>query len=135
MVYAIYIGLFLPLIGFLVLMFSSDIIGRKLTGIIACSTIFISFVLFASLLVIYTNGSMSPISTTLYNWIPVEGIDAKFTLRLDPLSILMTLVITGVGFLIHVYSNGYMEHDEDFARYFACMNFFVFSMLLLVLAG
>ncbi len=47
----------------------------------------------------------------------------------------MTLIITGVGFLIHVYSNGYMEHDEDFARYFSCMNLFVFSMLLLVLAG
>ena len=47
----------------------------------------------------------------------------------------MTLIITGVGFLIHVYSIGYMEHDEDFARYFAFMNFFVFAMLLLVLAG
>ena len=47
----------------------------------------------------------------------------------------MTLVITGVGFLIHVYSNGYMDHDEDYARFFASMNFFIFSMLLLVLAG
>ena len=47
----------------------------------------------------------------------------------------MSLIITGVGFFIHVYSIGYMDHDEDYARFFACMNFFVFSMLLLVLAG
>ena len=47
----------------------------------------------------------------------------------------MTLIITGIGFLIHVYSIGYMDHEEDFARYFACLNFFVFAMLLLVLAG
>ena len=47
----------------------------------------------------------------------------------------MTLIITGVGFLIHVYSMGYMEHEEDYARFFACMNFFIFAMLLLVLAA
>ncbi len=47
----------------------------------------------------------------------------------------MTMIITGIGFLIHVYSTGYMEHDEDYARFFACMNFFVFNMLLLVLAS
>jgi len=47
---------------------------------------------------------------------------------------MMTLIITGVGFLIHVYSIGYMEQENDYVRYYACMNFFVFSMLLLVLA-
>lgn len=132
---ALLIALFLPLAGFLTIMLSSSYIGRKLTGIIACSTIFISFLCFASLLYIYTMTHLSPQEYIVYKWIPVLGIDADFALRLDPLSLVMTMIITGVGFLIHVYSNGYMEHDEDFARYFACLNFFVFMMLLLVLAA
>ncbi len=135
MIHAICLGLFLPLLGFLVLMTTSSFIGRRLAGIIACSTLFVSFVCFASLLSWYTAYDLSPQNFTLYQWVPVAKIQADFMLRLDPLSLVMTLIITGVGFLIHVYSIGYMEHDEDYARYFACMNFFVFSMLLLVLAG
>ena len=81
------------------------------------------------------NHELTPIKYTFFNWIPIEGIDADFSLDIDSLSLLMTLIITGVGFLIHVYSMGYMDHEEDYARFFACMNFFVFSMLLLVLAS
>lgn len=132
MQYAICIGLFLPLAGFLGIMIFSSIIGRKLAGFIACATVFLSFLCFAGLLYIHDAG---PQSVTLFDWIPIDKIDAKFNLQLDSLSLLMTLIITGVGFLIHVYSNGYMDHDADYARYFACMNFFVFVMLLLVLAG
>src|SRR6202022_4531543 len=64
----------------------------------------------------------------------VPGVD--FDLYFDPLAAVMTLVVTGVGCLIHVYSVGYMddETDDDYSRFFAHMNFFVFSMLLLVLA-
>lgn len=135
MTYTSWIGLFVPLVGFLGLMISSGFISRRLAGIIGCTTIFISFLCFAGLLYTYTNESMSPQSFTLYRWIPIDKIDADFNIRVDPLSLLMTLIITGVGFIIHVYSIGYMEHDEDYARYFACLNFFVFAMLLLVLAG
>jgi NADH-quinone oxidoreductase subunit L len=66
----------------------------------------------------------------LLSWIP--GFD--FGLLMDPLSLLWTLIITGVGFLIHVYSIGYMDGDRAFARFFAYMNFFVFAMLTLVLS-
>ena len=66
---------------------------------------------------------------------PYSPINAEFAIHIDALSLLMTLIITGVGFLIHVYSTGYMEHDEDYVRYFACLNFFIFAMLLLVLAS
>jgi NADH-quinone oxidoreductase subunit L len=135
MLYAICLGLFLPLAGFLILTVTANVIGRRLAGFIGCITIFLSFVFFVIFLAVYTYSEMQPTSYTLFSWIPVKGIDADFSLRLDPLSIVMALIITGVGFLIHVYSIGYMEHEEDFARYFACMNFFVFSMLLLVLAG
>lgn len=135
MLYPICLGLFLPLIGFFILTATSRVVGRKLAGIIACTTLFISFVCFSSLLIYYLKGGMNPENVTLFKWVHVQNINADFTLHLDALSIVMTLIITGVGFLIHVYSNGYMEHEEDYARYFGCLNFFVFSMLLLVLAG
>lgn len=135
MEYALWTALFLPLIGFLLLLIFSDVITRSITNWLGCLTIFISFIIFLSILYIYTQESQEPFITTLFNWIPVAQLKADVSLYLDPLSLLMTLIITGVGFLIHIYSTGYMEHDEDFARFFACMNFFVFSMLLLVLAG
>lgn len=135
MAYLTYLALFLPLAGFFLLLAMGNRIGRRLTGIIACTSICISFLCFTTLLILYTNQGMPPLHLLLYHWIPVEQINADFSLTLDPLSILMTLIITGVGFLIHVYSIGYMDHEEDYSRYFACMNFFVFSMLLLVLAG
>lgn len=134
MLYAVCFGLFLPLIGFLILMSTSYVIGRKLTGIIACSTIFIAFLCFSWIAYTYVSQDLGPQSFKLYSWIPVQSINADFTLLIDPLSILMTLIITGVGFLIHLYSNGYIEHEEDYARFFSWLNLFVFFMLLLVLA-
>jgi len=135
MAYLLYLGLFLPLVGFLTLTAFYKVVSRRMAGIIACSTIFISFVCFLIVLVFYANGGMKSEQFTLFTFVPLKDIHADFTLHLDSLSLLMTLIITGVGFLIHLYSNGYMDHDEDFARYFGFLNFFVFSMLLLVLAG
>jgi NADH-quinone oxidoreductase subunit L len=71
----------------------------------------------------------------LFSWINVAGLQIPFSFLIDPLSMIMLLIITGVGFLIHVYSIGYMHHDEGFARYFAYLNLFVFFMLLLVLGS
>lgn len=135
MEYAVWLALFLPLAGFLVLLTTSHIITRSLTNWIGCATVFISFICFSTALYMYTQNAMNPLTMTLFNWIPLPELKADFSLYLDPLSLLMTMIITGVGFLIHVYSTGYMEHDEDYARFFACMNFFIFSMLLLVLAA
>src|SRR5262245_57816066 len=121
---ALCIGLFLPLVGFLLLMISSSYIGRNATNFIGCGTILISFICFLYLLHLFSeNPNQFPLIVSLFDWIPVERIDAKFSLYLDSLSLLMALIITGVGFLIHVYSIGYIEHEEDFVRYFACMNF------------
>lgn len=132
---ALCIGLFLPLLGFLLLTASSKFISRKATEWIACGTILISFLCFAGMFYLFEMKDAPSINLSLFNWIPVEGINADFNLHLDHLSVWMTLIITGIGFLIHVYSVGYMDHDEDFVRFFAFMNFFVFCMLLLVLAG
>jgi NADH-quinone oxidoreductase subunit L len=127
--------LFLPLIGFFALVATSRFIERRWAGLVACTTILLSFLCFIGLLLAYSQGKWSSETLTLFPWIHFNRINADFTLHLDALSLLMTLIITGVGFLIHVYSNGYMDHEEDFARYFAFLNFFVFAMLLLVLAG
>lgn len=135
MPYAILIGLFLPLAGFLTLMFSSDFIGKRLTGVIACTTLFISFLCFSGVVYHYVQTDLKPFNLELYQWISTAKIKADFSLHIDSISLLMTLIITGVGFLIHLYSIGYMGHDKDYARYFACLNFFVFAMLLLVLAA
>lgn len=135
MEYAIWLALFLPLVGFVVLLASSGFISRSLTNWIGCSTIFISFLCFSGVLFIYTHEDMKPFTLTLFNWIPLAELKTDVSLYLDPLSFLMTLIITGVGFLIHFYSIGYMEHEEDYTRFFACMNFFIFAMLLLVLAS
>jgi NADH-quinone oxidoreductase subunit L len=70
----------------------------------------------------------------IFPWIVAGHLEVWASLRLDALSATMVLVVTGVGFLIHVYSTGYMGRDEDYARYFLYLNLFTFSMLLLVLA-
>lgn len=125
------IGLFSPLIGFFLLL--TTYCNRRWIGIVGSLTIFISFVSFLSYLPSYLNPDHPALDVHLFNWIPT--LNADFSFHLDHLSLLMTLIITGVGFLIHVYSIGYMEHEEDLGRYFACMNFFVFNMLVLVLAS
>ncbi len=70
----------------------------------------------------------------LFSWVPVAGLQVDFGLHLDPLSVCFVLLITGVGFLIHLYSVGYMAHDPDRRRFFGYLNLFVAAMLLLVLA-
>ncbi len=128
-------ALFLPLAGFLILMLLSERIQRSWTGFLACATVFLSFLCFLALLGIFLFKDLPRFDLFLYSWLPIKGVEADVRLHLDHLSLLMTLIVTGIGFLIHVYSVGYMDHEEDYARYFACLNFFIFAMLLLVLAG
>ena len=76
-----------------------------------------------------------PYLLTLFQWMPVGDLHIDAALQLDPLSMVMVLVITGVGSLIHIFSVGYMQDDPGYPRYFAYLNLFVFFMLLLVLGG
>ncbi len=76
-----------------------------------------------------------PVVETFWQWIVVGGLRIDAAFQLDPLSMLMTLIITGVGFLIHVFSIGYMREDAGYARYFSYLNLFVFFMLVLVLGS
>ncbi|HEX3801526.1 MAG TPA: NADH-quinone oxidoreductase subunit L [Solirubrobacteraceae bacterium] len=73
--------------------------------------------------------------SSLWNYASSAGVDAKLQILVDPISVFMILVVTGVSTLIHLYSTAYMRSDEGYSRYFAYLNFFVFSMLVLVLGG
>lgn len=126
----------LPLIGFIVNGLLVGKIGKKLASLLACSTVFLSLLL--SLNAFFELKALSPelrvIEQTLFNWIPSGDFVVNFGFLLDPLSAVMILVVTGVGFLIHVYSIGYMSHDPGHNRFFSYLNLFMFSMLTLVLA-
>lgn len=129
------LGLFIPLISFLTLLIFNRFLTRNVTSVIGCGAILISFLCFLTLLYLYNVQDVESVEVTLFTWISLPGVTADINLRLDHLSMLMTLIITGVGFLIHLYSVGYIEHETDYVRYFAFMNLFIFAMLMLVLAG
>jgi NADH-quinone oxidoreductase subunit L len=109
--------------------------GAGVTGTIASLAIFGAFLV--SLMGFFALQSAEPkvFEQTLFPWIHVANLHLDFALRLDPLSSLFTLVITGVGTLIHVYSIGYMGHDATPGRFFAYLNLFCFAMLMLVLGS
>jgi NADH-quinone oxidoreductase subunit L len=125
--------LLFPLLGVLINGFFGRRIGKKWVGQIACGTVGLSFLMgvavFFALL-----GEEHGQTVTLFSWITVGDFQIEAALLVDQLSTVMTLVVTGVGFLIHVYSIGYMAEDERYARFFTLLNLFIFSMLTLVLA-
>ncbi len=131
----LYIILLLPLAGFLV----NGLFGRRLSdktvGVIGAGVIGAAFVVaiisFAELLGLPENSRV--INPTYFKWLMVGDLKIPFGFLLDPLSGVMILIVTGVSFLIHIYSIGYMHKDPGFARYFSYLNLFVFFMLLLVL--
>jgi NADH-quinone oxidoreductase subunit L len=123
-----------PLAGFLLNGFFGRRWGKQSTGMIACGTVAVSFAISAAAFLSLLSREPRQIIQTPFLWIGVEDFRASFSILFDPLSAVMVLVVTGVGFLIHVYSIGYMGHDPDFSRYFAFLNLFVFFMLMLVLA-
>jgi NADH-quinone oxidoreductase subunit L len=127
----------LPLTGFLINGLAIGKLPKPLISFIACASVGLSFVL--SVLLFFELKALPVgarvIEQSLFNWISVDTFRVDVGFLLDPLSAVMILVVTGVGFLIHVYSVGYMAHDKGYGRYFAYLNLFTFSMLMLVLAN
>lgn len=124
----------LPLLGFFVLGLGYRSIPKSWTVFIGPGTIFLSFIF--SLLVAFNFRYLTTSQLhNFFSWISFPGLNIPFAFLVDPLSCLMLLIVTGVGFIIHVYSVGYMKEDPGFNRFFAYMNLFVFSMLLLVLGA
>ena len=105
-----------------------------MSGIIASLAVLLSFVLSVTVFTVLVKEG-APLSARLFSWIVSGNLNIAFSFRVDQLGSLMLLIVTGVGFLIHVYSIGYMEHDEGYNRFFSYMNLFMFSMLVLVMAG
>ncbi len=124
----------LPLLGFLFIALSGKRLVRGFASLVACGSVFASFGFSLALFIRLLNGA-EPFQVTLFNWISAGLFNATIGFLIDPLSSLMLLIITGVGFLIHVYSIGYMHDDEGFNRFFSYLNLFVFFMLLLVMGN
>lgn len=126
-----------PLVGFFINGFRWRSHNANLAGIIATSMVGICF-LAAVTLVMRLGGlqeNQRQISVEFFNWISVAGLSIPAAFVVDQISAVMILVITGVGTLIHLFSIGYMSHDERPAKYFAYLNFFIFNMLMLVLGA
>src|SRR5437870_1268325 len=111
--------------------------SKAFVGGIAAGSVGLSFVISvgAFLQMLGRSEAELPIVTSYFTWIQSGAFQADFGFLLDHLSGLMILVVSGVGFLIHVYSIGYMHDDPGFYRFFAYLNLFMFSMLTLVLAN
>ncbi|MEU5684943.1 NADH-quinone oxidoreductase subunit L [Streptomyces venezuelae] len=124
-----------PLLGAAVLLCGGralDRAGHWLGTLLAAASFVIAVVLFSDML--GKGAEERSLSQHLFSWIPVEGFQADVAFQLDQLSMTFVLLISGVGTLIHIYSIGYMEHDERRRRFFGYLNLFLAAMLLLVLA-
>jgi len=131
-----YVLLF-PLAGTVINGFLGKKLSKSVVGIIGCTSIGIAFIL--SFFIFIDLLQLTPESRVFekdyFTWIGSGSLKAIAGLQVDPLSVVMILVVSGVGFIIHVYSVGYMQDDDGFYRYFTYLNLFTFSMLLLVLAN
>jgi NADH-quinone oxidoreductase subunit L len=129
----------LPFLGFLVNAAYGRRLSKAVSGGLACSTIGGSFVI--SVIEVVRLVAMAPDERSIvqqgFNWITSGDFSVGLTFRLDPLSAVMILVITGIGLLIHIYSTAYMhdERDSEYARYFSYLNLFAAFMLVLVLGS
>ena len=129
----------LPLLGFLIngitgLFVENYRTKKHLIGIIANTMVFIPF-LIAVYFFLNMNAESEAVVFKLFTWMEAGSFSVDIAYRVDQLSILMTLVVTGVGFLIHLYSMGYMADDEGYWKFFAYLNLFIFAMLNLVLGN
>lgn len=125
----------LPFIGFLVNGLGREQLSKGISGTIGSGVILASFIL--SVLVFFQVKNVGAFNVNYFDFIRLSDFKLAFEFKVDQLSAIFLLIITGIGFLIHVYSTSYMheEPSKDFAKYFSYLNLFVFSMLLLVMGG
>ena len=133
----IYLIPLLPFVGFLINGLARNVLSKSLVSIIGSGVIFLSFLLSVVVFLNVRHEGFIPQTISYFDFINVGKIKVSFAFQVDQLSSLFLLIITGVSFLIHVYSTSYMKEESapHFARYFSYLNLFVFSMLLLVLGA
>ena len=135
MIKLVYLIPLLPLIGFVIIGLFGKKLSKGLVGVIGGGTILGAFALSLGIFFELTGQVEKSVTIDLFSWITAGKLSIPFSFLIDPLSSLFLLIITGIGFLIHLYSSGYMSHDEGFSRFFAYLNLFIFFMLLLVLGS
>jgi NADH-quinone oxidoreductase subunit L len=124
----------LPLAGFVINGLGRNTLSKGIIGAIGSLLVLVAFGLsVATFFQIKQSGV--PVNVTIFDWISVGNFHIPFAFLVDQLSSIMLLIITGVGFLIHLYSIGYMHDDKGFGKFFAYLNLFVFFMLLLVMGS
>jgi NADH-quinone oxidoreductase subunit L len=124
----------LPLAGFVINGLGRNTLSKGIIGAIGSLLVLVAFGLsVATFFQIKQSGV--PVNVTVFDWISVGNFHIPFAFLIDQLSSIMLLIITGVGFLIHLYSIGYMHNDKGFGKFFAYLNLFVFFMLLLVMGS
>jgi len=123
-----------PLIGFTINGLMGERLPKNLVGTIGSAMVGLSFALTVAIFLEYVKLPVDarPVEVTVYTWIASGGFKAVVAFLVDPLALIMLSVVSGVSFVIHVYSVGYMHDDPGFPRYFAYLNLFVFFMLVLV---
>ena len=130
--------LLFPLAGFIFLSWYGNRISKILVGVIGCGVVGASFltslVALSNLLFLPAEERVGKVQV-LYQWISSADFKLDLAILVDPLSVFMFLIVTGVGFVIHIYSIGYMHDDPEYARFFSYLNLFIFSMLVLVAAA
>ncbi len=126
-----------PFLGFFINGLGRKVIPKSITAIIGSGVIFISFCLSVIVFINVSKEGFVPQQINYFSFIDIPKLNIPFEFQVDQLTSIFLLIITGVGFLIHVYSTSYMndEDNSNFARYFSYLNLFVFSMLLLVMGG
>ena len=131
LVYAIVL---LPLIGFVINGLFGKRLPKALVGGLATLVVFAAFLISVSIFIGFpANGT--PIIVKAFEWFTIGGIQVNFGFQIDQLSLMMMMIVTGIGSLIHLYSIGYMSHDKGFYKFFTYLNLFIFSMLLLVMGS
>ncbi|WP_294224827.1 NADH-quinone oxidoreductase subunit L [Chryseobacterium endophyticum] len=131
LVYAI---ILLPLLGFLINGLFGKNLPKIVVGSLATAMVFASFCIAVSIFLGF-NSESQPVIVKAFEWFRVNGIQINFGFQIDQLSLMMVMIITGIGSLIHLYSIGYMSHDKGFYKFFTYLNLFIFSMLLLVMGS
>jgi NADH-quinone oxidoreductase subunit L len=131
----LYLTILFPLLGFLLLVTGRKRLSENVAAVIGVGSIGLSatFAALAGYDFLHNTPASGAFTQHLWVWLNVDGFAPSFNLYLDGLSLTMLGVITGVGFLIHIFASWYMRGDEDYARFFSYMNLFLASMILLVL--
>ena len=121
----------IPLLASLINVFFGTRLGRKASGGLACAAVLASFSI--ALYIFWLLPATGIFRDTVYTWFESGSFQVKLSFQVDALTAVMLLVVTGIGFLIHIYSLGYIGHDEGMIRFFVYLNLFIFFMLLLVM--